>query len=143
VADRGVPRVAQNRGLDLGTGVDHDIVGVVVHQPDGQRGTQLAAPGRGPLVRVQPLGHHVEFHFSHGALEPQQHAVVHVGRVVDAVWVDQQRAGDPGELRQPRHVGIRPGQPGDLDPEDRPDIARADPQRGPSLAGEGWYYRAG
>ena len=63
-------RVAQNRGLDLGTGVDHDIPRVVVHQPDGQRGTQLAAPGRGPLVRVQPLGHHVEFHFSHGALNP-------------------------------------------------------------------------
>jgi hypothetical protein len=28
-------RVAQNRGLDLGTGVDHDIAGVVVHQPTG------------------------------------------------------------------------------------------------------------
>ena len=30
--------------------------------------------------------------FSHGALEPQQDAVVHVGGVVDAVGVDQQRA---------------------------------------------------
>ena len=116
-----------DRGLDLGIGVDHDIAGVVVDQPDRQRGAQLAALGRGPLVGVQPLGHHVELHFSHGPLEAQQHAVVHIGGVVDAVRVDQQRAGDPGELRQPGHVGIGPGQPGDLDPEDGPDIAGADP----------------
>jgi hypothetical protein len=114
-------------GLDLGIGVHHDIPGVVVDQPDRQRGAQLAAPGRGPLVGLQPLGHHVQFHFSHGPLEPQDDAVVHVGRVVDAVGVDQQRAGDPGEFRQPGHVGVGPGQPGDLDPEDRPHIAPAHP----------------
>jgi len=28
------------------------------------------------------------------------------------------------KLRQPGHVGIRPGQPGDLDPEDRPQSPR-------------------
>ena len=116
-----------DRGLDPGIGVDHDIAGVVVDQPDRQRGAQLAAPGRGPLVRLQPLRHHVQFHLSHGALEPQEDAVVHVGGIVDAVGVDQQRAGDPGEFRQPGHVGVGPGQPGDLDPEDRPDIAACRP----------------
>ena len=126
-----------DRGLDPGIGVDHDIPGVVVDQPDRQRGAQLAAPGRSALVRLQPLGHHVQFHFSHGALEPQDDAVVHVGGIVDAVGVDQQRAGDPGEFRQPGHVGIGPGQPGDLDAEDRPDLAGADPgdQVGESLPG--------
>ena len=34
-----------------------------------------------------------------------------------AVRVDQQRAGDPGELRQPGDVGVGPGELGDLDPE--------------------------
>ena len=60
-----------DRGLDLSVGIDHDVAGVVVDQPDRQRGAQLAALGRGPLVRVQPLGHHVELHLSHGPLEPQ------------------------------------------------------------------------
>ena len=126
-----------DRGLDLGVGVDHDIAGVVVDIADRQRGPELAALGCGPLVGLQPLRHHVQFHFSHGALEAQEHAVVHVGGVVDPVRVDQQRAGDPGEFRQPRHVGVGPGQPGDLDPEDRPDIAPAHPgdQLGESLPG--------
>jgi len=57
-----------DRGLDLGIGVDHDIAGVVVDQPDGQRGAQLAAPGCGPLVGLQPLRHHVQFHLLCGLL---------------------------------------------------------------------------
>ena len=116
-----------DRGLDLGIGVGHDAAGIVVDIADRQRGAQLAAPGRRPLVGLQPLRHHVQFHLAHGALEAQKDAVVHVGGIVDAVRVDQQRAGDPGELRQPGHIGVGPGQPGDLDPEDRPDTTRCRP----------------
>src|SRR6266542_2769174 len=129
-------------GLDLGIGVDHDIAGVVVHQPDRQRGAQLAALGRGALVGVEPLGHHVQFHFSHGALEAQQDAVVHIGRVVDAVRVDQndrvllgfkgtmgemelhvmaqrlhankRAAAERGELRTPLPVGLVHDDAGDI-----------------------------
>jgi hypothetical protein len=59
--------------------------------------------------------------------EPEQHPVVDVARVVDAVGVDQQGAGDPGELHQPGNVGVAAGQPGDLDPQDHTDLAAADP----------------
>ncbi len=94
---------------------------------DRQRGAQLAAQGGGALGLVQPPGHHVQLHLPHGALEAQQHPIVDIGGVVDAVWVDQQGCRDPGELHQPGHVGVAAGQPGDLDPKDRPDLAPADP----------------
>ena len=116
-----------NRGLDLGVGVDHDLAGVVVQVADRQRGAQLAAGGGGLLAGLQPLRHDVQFHLAEGGLHPQQHPVVDIAGVVDAVGVDQQRLGDRRELHQPGHLGVGSGQPGDLHPEDRADLARAHP----------------
>ena len=68
----------------------------------------------------------MQLHLAHGALQAQQHPVVDIGGVVDAVAVDQQGVGDPGKLDQPAHIGIAARQPGDLDPEDRAGLAAAD-----------------
>jgi hypothetical protein len=80
----------------------------------------------------------VELYFSHGPLEPQEHPVVDIAWIVDAAGVDQQSAGDLGELHQPGDVGVAAGQPGDLDPEDRTHVAAADPrhQVGESFPGD-------
>jgi hypothetical protein len=40
---------------------------------------------------------------------------------------ERQRVRDHRELHQPGHLGVRAGQPGDLDPEDRADLSAADP----------------
>ncbi len=116
-----------DRGLDLGIGVEDHLAGLVVDEADRQRGPQLPARGGGLLAGLQPLRHHVQLHLAHRGLQPQQHPVVDIARIVDAIGVDQQRLGDRGELHQPRDLGVGAGQPGDLDPEDRPDPPRADP----------------
>ena len=117
-----------DRGLHLGVRVDDHRAGLVVHVADRQRGAQLAARGRGAFGRLQALGHHVQLHLAHRGLQPEQHPVVDIGGIVDAVGVDQQRFGDRGELHQPRHLRVGAGQPGDLQPEDRPDLAGAHPR---------------
>ncbi|HET9253659.1 MAG TPA: hypothetical protein VFO16_00475 [Pseudonocardiaceae bacterium] len=116
-----------DRGLDLGVGIDDHLAGLVVDIPHRQRGAQLAARGRGFLAGRQALRHHMQLEFPDGAFHPQQHPVVDIAGIVDAIGVDQQCAGDRGELHQPGDLGVGTGQPGDLDPEDRPDLPRADP----------------
>ena len=116
-----------DRGRHLGVRVDDDRTRLVVEVADRQRGAQLAAGGRGAFGRVQALGHHVQLHLAHRGLQPEQHPVVDIGRIVDAVGVDQQRLGDRGELHQPRHLRVGAGQPRDLQPEDRADLARCRP----------------
>ena len=115
-------------GLDLGIGVEHDRAVVVVDQPDRQRGTQLAALGGGPLGRLQPPGHDVQLRLAHRGFQAQDQPVVEIRQVVDPVAVDEQRTGQPGHLRQPGQVRVRAAQPGDLQPEHRPDLAQAHPR---------------
>jgi hypothetical protein len=87
-----------DRGLDLGIGVDDDLAGWVVDISDRQWGAQLAAGGRGFLAGRQALGHHMQLHLPDGAFHPEQHPVVDIAGIVDAIGVDQQRLGDRGEL---------------------------------------------
>jgi hypothetical protein len=57
---------------------------------------------RGSLFRaLQPAGEQVQFRFGHGAFQPQQQPVVEVGQVVDAVAVDDEGVGQPGQFQQP------------------------------------------
>ena len=117
-----------DRGGDLLVGVlDH--LPVLVDVADRERQPQVAAGGGGHPGTVQPGMQQVQLGLAHLALEAQQQPVVDVGQVVDAVRVDDQRAGDPGDLQQPRQVGIRAGQPGDLQPEDRAGLAGAHPSQ--------------
>jgi hypothetical protein len=58
--------------------------------------------------------------------QAEQQPVVEIGQVVDAVAVDQQSVGQAGQFQQPGQVGRGTGQPGDLQPEDRADLAETD-----------------
>ena len=116
-----------HRGLDLLVRVDDHVAVGVVDVADRQRHPQVPAFGRGPFRPLQPAGQQVQLGLAHRALQPQQQPVVEVGQVVDPVAVDQQRVGEPGQLQQPGQVRRRAGQPGNLQPEDRPDLAEADP----------------
>ena len=63
---------------------------------------------------------------AHGALEAEQQPVVEVGRVIEAVLVADQRAGQRADLQQPVPVGVVAGQPGHLQAEHDPGPAHAD-----------------
>ncbi len=114
-------------GLDLLVGVDHHRALVVVHEPSWQGQTQLAPGGRGTLGLVHAAGQDVQLGLRHGAFQPQQHPVVKIRKVVDAVGVDDQGVGQAGQLQQLGQVGRGAGQAGDLQAEDGTNLAQADP----------------
>jgi len=75
------------------SGVEDDVPGAVVGQPGGQRGDQLAAAGLGDDSAAQPGPDEMELSFGEGTLKAQQEPVVEVPRVVEAVFVADQGAG--------------------------------------------------
>jgi hypothetical protein len=62
----------------------------------------------------------VEFGFRHRPLQAEQEPVVEVARVIQAVLVENEGAGQCADLQQPVPVGVVAGQPGDLQAEHDP-----------------------
>jgi hypothetical protein len=112
---------------DFLVGVDDHGAVLVVNEPDGQRDAQLTAARRGPFRLIQPAGQPVELSFGHLALQTQEEPVVDVGQLIDAVAVDDQGAGQAGQLQQAGQVRVGAGKPGHLQPEHRTDLAHAHP----------------
>ena len=79
--------------LDGGVGVEDDVPGGVVGQPDGQRGDQLAAAGLGDDPAAQPGPDEMELSLGELPFHAQEEPVVKVPRVVEAVFVADQGAG--------------------------------------------------
>ena len=123
----------EDRGDDAGdglVGVPADLaVGLTPHQPDRQAAAQLAAGGLVADPAVEAGAQDVQLGLGHGALHAQQQPVVEQPRVVDAVGVGDQRVGHPGQVQQPVPVGVVAGQPGHLQRQHDPDLARARPGR--------------
>ena len=108
---------------DGGVGVEDDVAGGVVGQPDGQRGDQLPAAGLGHDPAAQPGPDEMQFCFRHLPFHAQKQAVVEVPRVVEAVFVADQRAGHAAELEELVPVGGVAGEPGAFQAEDDPGAA--------------------
>jgi len=87
-----------DRALDGGVGVEDDVPGGVVDEPDGQWHDQLAAAGLGQLPAAQPGPDEMELAFGHGPFEAQQQPVVEGARVIEAVLVADQGAGHGTQL---------------------------------------------
>ena len=105
---------------DGGVGVQDDVAGGVVDQADRQRHDQLAAAGLGQLPAAQPGPDEMELSLAELAFHAEQEPVVEVARVVEAVFVADQRAGHPAELEELVPVGAVAGQAGAFQPEDDP-----------------------
>ena len=105
---------------DGGVGVEDDVPGGVVDQADRQRHDQLAAAGLGQLPAAQPGLDEMELSLAELAFHAEQEPVVEVARVVEAVFVADQRAGHPAELEELVPVGGVPGQAGALQAQDDP-----------------------
>ena len=78
---------------DGGVGVEDDVAGGVVDQPDGQRGDQLTAAGLGHDPAAQPGPDEMQFCLRHLALHPEKEPVVEGAGIVKAVFVADQGAG--------------------------------------------------
>lgn len=68
----------------------------------------------------------VELGLGHRALEPEHEAIVEVGRIVDAVLVEDQRVGQGADLKETVPVAGVPRQARDLEAHDDPDVPHPD-----------------
>ena len=107
--------------------VEADLAVLVApDQPDRQATAQLAARGLVADAAVQASAQDVELGLAHRALQPQHQAIVEHARVIDAILVGQQRAGQPTQVEQPVPISIVACQARDLKPQDDPDVAEGD-----------------
>ena len=73
-------------------GVEDDSAGGVVDEPDRERYLELAAAGLRELPAAQAGADEVQLGLAHRALQAKQQPVVEVAWVVEAVFVEDQRA---------------------------------------------------
>ena len=114
------------RVLDGAVGVEHDLPGRVLDEPDRERHRQLSASGFGQDPALQPGTDEVQLGLAHRALQAEQQPVVEVCRVIETVLVADQRAGERGDLQQAVPVGVVARQPGDLESEHDPGLPKPD-----------------
>ena len=93
----GVEDQAQ-RLLHLLVGIEDDLAGGVVDQPGGQPEAELAGPGLLQLAPQQPRAEPVQLGFAHGALDPQEQAVVVLSGIINAILVDDEGIGQATDL---------------------------------------------
>jgi len=109
------------------TGAGDDVAGGVVGQPGRQRGDQLAAAGLGQDPAAQPGPDEMQLSFGHLPLHAQKQAIVKIPRVVEAVFVADQRAGHPAQPQELVPAGGVAGQPGAFQAQHDPGPARGHP----------------
>jgi hypothetical protein len=124
-----------NRLLHARIRIELDGAGRPIHQTDRQMHPQLAALSLGALgfERALPERRHLEV--AHDALEPQEQAIIHQPRVIDAIVIDQHDVRDRPELHQLRPVAIIPGEPRRLERQHGAGRPRADGGEQPLKAG--------
>jgi hypothetical protein len=105
---------------DAGVGIEHDVAGGVIDQPDGQAHGELPAPGLGQDPALQPRADEVQLGLADRAFEAEQQPVVDRAGVIEAVLVADQRARQRAQLEQPVPIGVVARQPRALEAEHDP-----------------------
>jgi hypothetical protein len=87
------------RLLHLLVGLQHDALQPIIDQADGKRHFKLSALRLAQDAPAQPSLENVQFGFTHCAFEPKQEPVIEMARIVEPVFVEDQRAA----LAEPSH----------------------------------------
>ncbi len=106
----------------------------VLLETDRQRQGQLAPPRLREPAADQPRPDLVVLDLREGPLQPEQHPVVEVGRVVEPVLIGDQHVEGGGQLQQLVPVQAVAGQPRDLQPEDDAHLAQGHHRDQPLIA---------
>ena len=110
---------------DVGVRVQHDGRGVVGKAGrEGER--QLAAAGLGQDPAAHPGAQEMQLEFRGLPFHSQKDPVVEDGRVIQAVFVEDERVGVGADLDELLPVGGVAGQPGAFQAEDDPGPAQGD-----------------
>ncbi len=84
----------------------HLAVGLSPHESDRQATPELTARRLVADSAIEACAQHVQLGLAHGALEPEQQAVIEQRRVIDAVGVADQRVGETGKIDETMPVGV-------------------------------------
>src|SRR5487761_1548435 len=110
----------------FGVGVQHYLTVAVVDQAGRQGERELAAAGLGQDPAAHPGTQEMQFEFRDLAFHAQQDAVVEDGRVIQAVFVEDERVGAGADLDELLPVGGVAGQPGAFQAQDDAGPAQGD-----------------
>lgn len=83
---------------DLHVEVEHDGADVIFDQSGGQGAAILPAARLVEDAAAQPCLDDMQFGLAHGALDAEQQAVVEAGRIVDAVFIEDQGIGKSNSI---------------------------------------------
>ena len=111
-----------NCALNLSVGIEHDLV-FVEDEADRQCEPQIASRRLVELATVEARANDVQLRLGEGALHAEHEAIVEIGWVVHAVFVDHDRTSDGAQFEQPMPVLVRTRQPRRFQREDRTDVA--------------------
>ena len=100
--------------LHLLVRVQDGLVRWAIEEADRQRRLQLAAPGFVQNATLQAGFEDMQLGLAHGPFEPQQEAVVELGRIIEAVLIENKRVRQGAELQQTVPIGGVACQPRDF-----------------------------
>jgi hypothetical protein len=99
-----------HRRLNFGIRIENKNAVVPVDKTDRRPHLQFAAPSFVEHPASHPCFEEMKFCFRHGPFQTEQKPVVKVCRVVNAILIENERAGQRTQLNQPVPIGGVPGQ---------------------------------
>ena len=109
--------------LHLGVGIEADRSVGPVDQTHRWAHLQLAAPGLVELTTAHSRFEDVQLGLAHRAFEAEQEAIVEAGRIVDAVFVEDERRGQRAQLDETMPIRRVARQPRDFQAHDDAGLA--------------------
>ena len=80
------------------------MIFVVVDEPNRRPYPQFATLGLIQNATLQPRTEYVQLGFAHSSLQPEQQAIIELGRIIDTVFVQNERIGEGTDLQQPMPI---------------------------------------
>jgi hypothetical protein len=111
--------------LNLLIGIQRHLTLYIINEADRKRHVQLPTPRFAQQGAAGPRLNHMQFGFTHGALESKQEPVIEIGGMVEAVLIENQGIAEPTDLQEPMPVATVAGQAGDLQPDHQSGVTHA------------------
>ena len=89
----------------MGVRIEDDTILRIMHKADGNHLLEFPAAGTAQDASSKPCLEHMQFRFTHGALQTQQQAIVEVRRIVQPILIEDERVSEGAQLKQPMPIG--------------------------------------
>ena len=101
-------------------------IGLAPDKADWQSSAQFTARRLAANAAVEAGPQDMQLGFAHGALEPEQEAIIEEGGMIDAVGVADQGIGEAAQLDEAMPIGVVARQARDLEPQHEADVREGD-----------------